>query len=993
MRATDAAGNTDATPASHTWTIDLTDPPAPHRSAQPRPRRDHQRRSGLPLLGLSSPASPSSGARRRCLHDLHLTEELHRAERRLAHLRGQGRRRCRERERRHLAHVERRRRPGNHHHLTPSDPSNTANPSFSFDSSEPGSTFECKLDGILRALHQPEELHGPRLAGATRSRSGLSTRRATSTRRPRLHVDVGPHGPQTTIDSSPADPTTRPERASTSAPTRRVELRVQARRGCLRFVHEPQGPTRACRPEATPSRCGRPTRPATRDATPASHTWTVVRPTRPRRRRSPPSPPTPDHLAADLRLRRRRAARASSASSTAVPSHLHEPRRAYSALRPGATPSRCGPPTRPATRTRPGEPHLDDRRRPTPPDEHHRVAAGSGQRRRPRPSASRRTRAARPSSASSTAAPSPPARARRATRAWRRVAHLRGARDRCGRQHGRDAREPHLDDRLDGAEDDITGARPSDNRRRRELLLLLEARRLELRVQARRRPLRLLHEPEELLGPRSRLPHLRGARHRRGRQHGRDAREPRGRGRSTLDGAQETHHRRRRRASTRRARASPSRQRGGLDLRVQARRRRLHRLHEPQEPTRPWRRSPRFSVRATDAAGNTDATPASHTWTIDLTAANTSITAPPSDPEQQTGAELLLHVERGGLDLRVQARRRPYASCTSPKTYTGPRGGLAHLRCAPPMRPATRTRSPASHTWTIDLTARRRRSRPRRASSRPPRRAPSFAFSNARSRRFECKLDGGAFAACTRPKGYTGLGAGSHASVGAPTPARQHGRDSREPHWTIDLTAPQTTIDSRRPSHRRRRPGLLLQLQRGRKLRVQAWTVGLRFLHEPEELHRPGRRGAPPSRGARHRLGGQHGRHAGEPHLDDRPHRAEHEHHRLAPEPDHAEPLLLLLVERGRLQLRVQARRVRSPPAPARRATPAWQRARTPSRCAPRMRPATGTEAPRHSRGRSTSPIPTRASPPRLRSRQRRRPLLLVHVERGQLHVRVQAGR
>src|ERR1051325_372093 len=33
-----------------------------------------------------------------------------------------------------------------------------------------------------------------------------------------------------------------------------------------------------------------------------------------------------------------------------------------------------------------------------------------------------------------------------------------------------------------------------------------------------------------------------------------------------------------------------------------------------------------FSVRATDPAGNTDATPATHTWTIDTRAPNTTIT-------------------------------------------------------------------------------------------------------------------------------------------------------------------------------------------------------------------------------------------------------------------------------------------------------------------------------------------------------------------------------
>src|SRR5207237_718564 len=43
-----------------------------------------------------------------------------------------------------------------------------------------------------------------------------------------------------------------------------------------------------------------------------------------------------------------------------------------------------------------------------------------------------------------------------------------------------------------------------------------------------------------------------------------------------------------------------------------------------------------FHTRATDHAGNTDATPATYTWTLDTAAPNTSITAQPSDPSNNT---------------------------------------------------------------------------------------------------------------------------------------------------------------------------------------------------------------------------------------------------------------------------------------------------------------------------------------------------------------------
>src|SRR6202008_2091577 len=46
-----------------------------------------------------------------------------------------------------------------------------------------------------------------------------------------------------------------------------------------------------------------------------------------------------------------------------------------------------------------------------------------------------------------------------------------------------------------------------------------------------------------------------------------------------------------------------------------------------------------FRVRATDRAGNTDATPAEHTWTIDTTPPETTIDAAPAALTNSTSAE------------------------------------------------------------------------------------------------------------------------------------------------------------------------------------------------------------------------------------------------------------------------------------------------------------------------------------------------------------------
>jgi hypothetical protein len=73
----------------------------------------------------------------------------------------------------------------------------------------------------------------------------------------------------------------------------------------------------------------------------------------------------------------------------------------------------------------------------------------------------------------------------------------------------------------------------------------------------------------------------------------------------------------------------------------------------------------------------------------------------------------------------------------------------------------------------------------------------TFAFGSDEPGGFECRLDGGAWAACSSPQSYDGLAEGAHAFEARAVDAA--GNTDASPAvwpWVVDVTAPETTIDS-----------------------------------------------------------------------------------------------------------------------------------------------------------------------------------------------------
>ena len=78
-----------------------------------------------------------------------------------------------------------------------------------------------------------------------------------------------------------------------------------------------------------------------------------------------------------------------------------------------------------------------------------------------------------------------------------------------------------------------------------------------------------------------------------------------------------------------------------------------------------------FRTRAIDAAGNTDSSAATRTWTVDTTAPNTTIGSAPSDPSGQTEATFTFTSSEAGSSFDCRLDGGAWAGCSTPKSYAG----------------------------------------------------------------------------------------------------------------------------------------------------------------------------------------------------------------------------------------------------------------------------------------------------------------------------------
>ena len=215
-----------------------------------------------------------------------------------------------------------------------------------------------------------------------------------------------------------------------------------------------------------------------------------------------------------------------------------------------------------------------------------------------------------------------------------------------------------------------------------------------------------------------------------------------------------------------------------------------------------------FEVRAIDQAGNVDSSPASYSWTIDVTAPETSIGERPADPTNSRSARLTFagdddRTATSGLRFECRLDGGSFQACSSPQDYADLADGSHRFDVRAIDQAGNVDASPASYSWVVDTVA------PETSIGQRPvdpsnSRAASFAFSGSDDRTaasgllFECRLDGGSFAACSSPKDYANLGEGSHTfEVRAIDQAGNVDASPASYTWTVDVTAPDTSIGDR----------------------------------------------------------------------------------------------------------------------------------------------------------------------------------------------------
>lgn len=197
-----------------------------------------------------------------------------------------------------------------------------------------------------------------------------------------------------------------------------------------------------------------------------------------------------------------------------------------------------------------------------------------------------------------------------------------------------------------------------------------------------------------------------------------------------------------------------------------------------------------FAVRVRDGVGNVDPTPATRTWTVDLTPPDTEITRGPSGTVNVASASFEFTTGEATATYVCSLDGAPAAACTSPFTAMQLAQGPHTFSVRGSDAAGNTDASPATRSWTVDtiepelaLTA-----GPAEGSTSGPRVMFAFTVDDGV---VGCSLDGSAFAPCVSPQAAN-LPAGPHElRIRATDAAGNVALVTRA--WTVACAAPDAT--------------------------------------------------------------------------------------------------------------------------------------------------------------------------------------------------------
>ena len=176
---------------------------------------------------------------------------------------------------------------------------------------------------------------------------------------------------------------------------------------------------------------------------------------------------------------------------------------------------------------------------------------------------------------------------------------------------------------------------------------------------------------------------------------------------------------------------------------------------------------------------------------------DTAITSGPSGMVTATSASFEFSSPQAGVSFECARDGGAWEACSSPKQYMALADGPHTFAVRAKDGNGNVDTTPATRTWTVDTAPPLDTSITNGPSGTVASASASFSFSSTKTgASFECKLDAGAWGACSSPKSYSGLANGSHTFS---VRAKDGGNVDATPAtrtWTVDRSAPNTTITS-----------------------------------------------------------------------------------------------------------------------------------------------------------------------------------------------------